>query len=146
MPSDVELIIQRIRCMSSLNDYGMFHCTQGGEYSNGTACVPCPAGYQCPVPGETPERCPDGYFQDQEGQATCYECPGGYSCYNKSLTPEACEPGWYSLAGDASCRVGTRYLHLTYCVTVYHILGVPTPKDEFQTHLNCAMFSHYLKV
>ena len=34
--------------------------------------------------------CPDGYYQDQEGQTTCLECPENQSCEDKGAAPEDC--------------------------------------------------------
>ncbi len=78
---------------------------QTGEYSNGTHCVPCLAGYRCPDPSGGPQQCADGYYQDLEGQVTCNQCPAGQHCLDKAVLPTDCTGGYFSLAGDMECRV-----------------------------------------
>lgn len=82
---------------------------QLGQYSNGTHCVDCPAGYRCPAPDQNPQECPDGYYQDTEGNAVCKACPGGQSCLNKDMAPVNCQGGFYSLTGEMTCTVSKLY-------------------------------------
>ena len=80
-------------------------CCQLGEYSNGTACVPCPLGYRCPSPSGSPIECADGYYQDAEGQISCQACDAGASCLDKTVAPVDCNAGWFSLLGEMTCEV-----------------------------------------
>ena len=83
----------------------IFCCNQVGQYSNGTHCVDCPAGFMCPSPLGTPQECPAGSYQDNEGQAVCKLCPAGQSCLMVSDSPVNCEDGYYSLVGQQVCSV-----------------------------------------
>lgn len=77
---------------------------QTGEYSNGTACLPCPLGYYCESAISGPVICADGRYADEEGLVLCKACPAGKSCTQKDTAVD-CEPGYYSLLGDMPCYV-----------------------------------------
>ena len=46
----------------------------------------CPTGHYCRKGSTLPEPCPQGSYQDKEGQTNCKPCPAGYYCLAKAST------------------------------------------------------------
>lgn len=46
----------------------------------------CPRGHYCPKGSTIPKPCPEGSYQDKEGQISCKPCPAGYYCLAKAST------------------------------------------------------------
>ena len=72
----------------------------------------CPKGHFCRVRSTLPEGCPDGSYQDEEGQTYCKSCPAGYVCLAKATTfnDTVCPSGSYCLVNTSIpilCDEGT---------------------------------------
>lgn len=108
---DFASVIVNFRVVKLL--FVVFSCQslQSGEYSNGTACVPCPVGFYCPSPLAAPQACTQGTYQTSTGQTSCLSCPSGQSCINRSATPVDCSAGYFSQTGDGNCQVGYSCFH-----------------------------------
>ena len=68
---------------------GGYYCIFGAMVSNPTDGITggqCKSPYYCPVGSSTPMTCPDGYYNDQDGQAACFLCPNGYKCVTNTKT------------------------------------------------------------
>ena len=78
---------------------------QTGTYSNGSACVDCPAGYYCPSASAGKIACASGYYQDSTKQTQCDPCPGGQKCLTADGTPSNCDAGFQSNSGESACTV-----------------------------------------
>ncbi|CAG5115710.1 unnamed protein product, partial [Candidula unifasciata] len=74
------------------------------DYKGRNYCMPCGQGMSFNTATGTCHQCPDGYYQDEEGQAVCKTCPNGVL---KSHTPrtkkshcfELCPGGFISTSG-----------------------------------------------
>lgn len=63
-------------------DPGYYNDKEGGKliyynYLSYTECRPCPKGYYCPSPSESPIICPKGHVNARNG-TVCIKCDNGY--------------------------------------------------------------------
>jgi len=72
----------------------------------------CPKGHFCREGYTLPDGCPDGSYQDEEGQTYCKSCPAGYVCLAKATTfnDTVCPSGRYCPVNTSNpflCDEGT---------------------------------------
>ena len=68
---------------------------------NGTDCILCLAGYQCPYPGQDMIKCPQGMWS-LAGSTSCAVCPAGFFCPNDNSFPIPCPSGSYRSLNNIS--------------------------------------------
>eukprot|EP00606_Chrysophyceae_sp_TOSAG23-5_P001356 GSChrysophyteH2.ASY1.ANO1.1387.1 assembled CDS len=72
----------------------------------------CPISYKCPVGIGAPVICPEGTFQDTEGNADCTDCTNGYYCPDTGMNDPSvndCPAGSYCPTGSINptpCSAG----------------------------------------
>ncbi|KAL8441974.1 hypothetical protein Emag_006751 [Eimeria magna] len=87
-------------------------CPQGtytkAEYPG--VCIPCPPGFQCPNPAESPQPCPSG-TSSLGGQKSCSVAPEGLIVAQgrEHLPPRPCEDGLTPLELDGIWFCGLDY-------------------------------------
>ena len=96
--ADIVLIVDRVALFwlrffnhesVTFNSHDCFHFQGiGGQ---------CEPGFFCPTGSEFPRGCPEGTYQDEEGQDHCKACPAGYYCNANQSTYEKneCPKGHY---------------------------------------------------
>ena len=92
---------------------GGYSCTEAardkkcvaGTYSPPyqSKCLACPRGHYCGdrTGAQVALPCPEGQYQDKEGQKDCEECPAGFKCEGGFATP--CTNSTYSPLGVSAC-------------------------------------------
>ena len=88
---------------------------QSGQYSDGSSCQDCPAGFACPSPSADPQLCVNGTYQVNTGQTSCDPCPAGSSCLDVTQAPEDCGVGFYSALAEGYCQVHIEKVVLSFC-------------------------------
>ncbi|KAL8271281.1 hypothetical protein Esti_004796 [Eimeria stiedai] len=73
-------------------------------------CIPCPPGFQCPNPAESPQPCPSG-TSSLGGQQRCSVAPEGLIVVQgkEHLPPRPCEAGLIPLEVDGTWFCGLDY-------------------------------------
>ena len=91
-----------------------FGWCKDGEWS------PCPKGHMCEDNRQSvPVKCPDGYYQLDEGKKSCEDCPEDQLClFDEGVEPVSCPLGW---------NCGAR--------TIYD--ATPCPSGQYHDGDNC---------
>ena len=79
-------------------------CVEGyyADLIGSTECLICPAGFECPDRGTSPQSCPVGTYA-LSGHTRCQQCPIGHGCNSTDSLPNPCPIGWYSAEGTSTC-------------------------------------------
>ena len=101
-------------CIDGINkdacDPGYF-CDFGAVSATDTDKI-CPAGHYCPAGTGLPIRCPEGYYNPNEGGQSkndCYPCEAGYYCIENDSVSRICPKGHFcsTVTTDPTpCRPG----------------------------------------
>lgn len=91
---------------------GTYSLGDGTSDSEQYTCTVCPAGYECPNPGEAPTECASDTEYSVAGSTACASCLAGRECSldvsGSPGYPPACAPGETWSAGEcAPCAAGS---------------------------------------
>ena len=88
--------------------------------SNGTQCLPCPAGHYCT--NGTKTQCPDHYHQPETGQTSCILCaslPSRFGVYNNCEPNKQLEMCLTSVPGSQDKPLPSKCVECSKCKRLY---------------------------
>lgn len=68
-------------------------------------CVPCDAGFACPMGAADPQGCAAGSFNELVGATACVECPEGAVSRDGADACQACAPGTVPTPSHTQCQL-----------------------------------------